>query len=142
MRRAAIALGALGAIGSAIACGVITLPPEPLAPVNECSSNASCATEFPDASLAPLCFGGSCVEGTSFRPILVATVPEGPTSTLPGFGDEEPAPASTGSRNGGTRKTGYQRETVIEAAMKSAARSVATSVGRAIVRGILGSLKR
>ncbi|MND66786.1 hypothetical protein D3C80_581860 [compost metagenome] len=61
---------------------------------------------------------------------------------LPGFGDEEPAPASTGSRNGGTRKTGYQRETVIEAAMKSAARSVATSVGRAIVRGILGSLKR
>ncbi|AVH40960.1 DUF853 domain-containing protein [Agrobacterium tumefaciens] len=61
---------------------------------------------------------------------------------LPGFGDEEPAPASTGSRNGGARKTGYQRETVIEAAMKSAARSVATSVGRAIVRGILGSLKR
>ena len=61
---------------------------------------------------------------------------------LPGFGDEGPAPASTGSRNGGARKTGYQRETVIEAAMKSAARSVATSVGRAIVRGILGSLKR
>ncbi|MNY28714.1 hypothetical protein D3C86_1627060 [compost metagenome] len=61
---------------------------------------------------------------------------------LPGFGDEEAAPASTGSRNGGARRTGYQRETVIEAAMKSAARSVATSVGRAIVRGILGSLKR
>ncbi|HBT66921.1 MAG TPA: ATP-binding protein [Agrobacterium sp.] len=62
---------------------------------------------------------------------------------LPGFGDDEPTQASTtGARNGGARKTGYQRETVIEAAMKSAARSVATSVGRAIVRGILGSLKR
>ncbi|UXS00510.1 helicase HerA-like C-terminal domain-containing protein [Agrobacterium tumefaciens] len=64
---------------------------------------------------------------------------------LPGFGDEEPTQASTtGARNGGAaRKTsGYQRETVIEAAMKSAARSVATSVGRALVRGILGSLKR
>jgi hypothetical protein len=69
--------------------------------------------------------------------------------SLPGFGDaadevlgEEPqrkrAPAG--------RSSGYQRETVIEAAMKSAARSVATSVanqlGRALVRGILGSLKR
>ena len=61
---------------------------------------------------------------------------------LPGFGDDEPAQNSNGSRNGGTRRSGYQRETVIEAAMKSAARSVATSVGRAIVRGILGSLKR
>lgn len=61
---------------------------------------------------------------------------------LPGFGDDEPAQNSSGSRSGGARRSGYQRETVIEAAMKSAARSVATSVGRAIVRGILGSLKR
>ena len=57
--------------------------------------------------------------------------------TLPGFGDkpekeeQEPRPRS-----------GYQRETVVEAAMKSVARSVASSVGRALVRGILGSLKR
>jgi len=58
---------------------------------------------------------------------------------LPGFGDEEPTKAST---TGARKTSGYQRETVIEAAMKSAARSVATSVGRAIVRGILGSLKR
>ena len=55
---------------------------------------------------------------------------------LPGFGEKpaesEPAP----------KKAGYQRETVVEAAMKSVARSVASSVGRALVRGILGSLKR
>ncbi|KPF46992.1 helicase HerA-like C-terminal domain-containing protein [Rhizobium sp. G187] len=59
--------------------------------------------------------------------------------TLPGFGDE-PKEASTGGTT--KRSSGYQRETVIEAAMKSAARSVATSVGRALVRGILGSLRR
>jgi DNA helicase HerA-like ATPase len=59
--------------------------------------------------------------------------------TLPGFGDddkdEKPA-------QGRTKSAGYQRETVIEAAMKSVARTVATQVGRALVRGILGSLKR
>ena len=44
---------------------------------------------------------------------------------------------------GGTTKSGgRQRETVVEAAMKSAARSVASSLGRALVRGILGSLKK
>jgi DNA helicase HerA-like ATPase len=59
--------------------------------------------------------------------------------TLPGFGDEQAA--EDGGRST-KRSTGYQRETVIEAAMKSAARSVATSVGRALVRGILGSLRR
>ena len=59
--------------------------------------------------------------------------------TLPGFGD---APSEDGGRTTTKRSTGYQRETVIEAAMKSAARSVATSVGRALVRGILGSLRR
>jgi len=59
--------------------------------------------------------------------------------TLPGFGDE---PAETTSGRTTKRSSGYQRETVIEAAMKSAARSVATSVGRALVRGILGSLRR
>ncbi|MGK9050289.1 helicase HerA-like C-terminal domain-containing protein [Neorhizobium petrolearium] len=61
--------------------------------------------------------------------------------TLPGFG--------TGGDDGGSdrgraqpRRSGYQRETVVEAAMKSVARTVATQVGRALVRGILGSLKR
>jgi uncharacterized protein len=63
--------------------------------------------------------------------------------TLPGFGDAPKEASTTGARGSAPRRTGgYQRETVIEAAMKSAARSVATSVGRAIVRGILGSLKR
>ncbi|MBP1850208.1 helicase HerA-like C-terminal domain-containing protein [Rhizobium halophytocola] len=63
--------------------------------------------------------------------------------SLPGFGDDDDDRQSS-SRTGrsSSRRSGYQRETVIEAAMKSAARSVATSVGRAIVRGILGSLKR
>lgn len=60
--------------------------------------------------------------------------------TLPGFGDA-PQEESDGGR-ATKRSSGYQRETVIEAAMKSAARSVATSVGRALVRGILGSLRR
>ena len=59
--------------------------------------------------------------------------------TLPGFGDE---PADKEGTRSTKRSSGYQRETVIEAAMKSAARSVATSVGRALVRGILGSLRR
>ncbi|MDL2402254.1 helicase HerA-like C-terminal domain-containing protein [Rhizobium mayense] len=55
--------------------------------------------------------------------------------TLPGFGGDDEKPTSRG-------RTGYQRETILEAAMKSAARTVATQVGRALVRGILGSLKR
>ena len=60
--------------------------------------------------------------------------------SLPGFGNDKTSeePASKPR----TRTSGYQRETVIEAAMKSAARTVATQVGRAIIRGILGSLKR
>jgi DNA helicase HerA-like ATPase len=54
--------------------------------------------------------------------------------TLPGFGgDSKPA---------GRGRSGYQRETILEATMKSMARTVATQVGRALVRGILGSLKR
>ncbi|MBK5567013.1 helicase HerA-like C-terminal domain-containing protein [Ensifer sp. SSB1] len=60
--------------------------------------------------------------------------------TLPGFGDDdEAAPAGKQAR---PRSSGYQRETVVEAAMKSVARTVATQVGRALVRGILGSLSR
>ncbi|MBB3976032.1 hypothetical protein GGQ64_001219 [Rhizobium azooxidifex] len=59
--------------------------------------------------------------------------------TLPGFGDEPTQASTTGKPKA---RSGYQRESVVEAAMKSAARSVATSLGRAIVRGILGSLRR
>ncbi|MCG5479479.1 helicase HerA-like C-terminal domain-containing protein [Sinorhizobium alkalisoli] len=60
--------------------------------------------------------------------------------TLPGFGDDTDE-ASSG-RRARPRSSGYQRETIVEAALKSVARTVATQVGRAIVRGILGSLKR
>ncbi|APO73939.1 nucleotide triphosphate hydrolase protein [Rhizobium etli 8C-3] len=59
--------------------------------------------------------------------------------TLPGFGSDDEQPSRSQSRG---RSSGYQRETVVEAAMKSVARTVATQVGRALVRGILGSLKR
>jgi len=59
--------------------------------------------------------------------------------TLPGFGNKE-EDEPKGRRTVG--RSGYQRETIIEAAMKSVTRTVATQVGRAIVRGILGSLKR
>ncbi|MEZ2132540.1 MULTISPECIES: helicase HerA-like C-terminal domain-containing protein [unclassified Sinorhizobium] len=60
--------------------------------------------------------------------------------TLPGFGDSnDDRPAARGQSRG---RSGYQRETVVEASMKSVARTVATQVGRALVRGILGSLKR
>ena len=62
--------------------------------------------------------------------------------TLPGFGDEPEEAPNSRKTTTTKRSGGYQRETVIEAAMKSAARSVATSVGRALVRGILGSLRR
>ncbi|CDM56833.1 DNA translocase ftsK [Rhizobium favelukesii] len=60
--------------------------------------------------------------------------------TLPGFGDDDNEQQS--KTEGRARSSGYQRETVVEAAMKSVARTVATQVGRALVRGILGSLKR
>ena len=56
--------------------------------------------------------------------------------TLPGFGGGDAPPAR------GRARAGSQRQTVVEAAMKSVARTVATQVGRAIVRGILGSFKR
>jgi DNA helicase HerA-like ATPase len=58
--------------------------------------------------------------------------------TLPGFGGGNQDAQANQPRG----RTGYQRETIVEAAMKSVARTVATQVGRALVRGILGSLKR
>ncbi|MDQ0319518.1 DNA helicase HerA-like ATPase [Pararhizobium capsulatum DSM 1112] len=60
--------------------------------------------------------------------------------TLPGF-DTDSTPTGTTAKPR-TASTGRQRESVVEAAMKSAARSMANSLGRALVRGILGSLKR
>ncbi|MCP8897077.1 DUF853 domain-containing protein [Shinella daejeonensis] len=63
---------------------------------------------------------------------------EGSRWTLPGFGDDAAATPAPKTRS----RSGYQRESVAEAAMKSVARSVASSLGRALVRGILGSLRR
>ncbi len=61
------------------------------------------------------------------------------------FGNDE-AEEEAPRKKAASGRAGYQRETVIEAAMKSAARSVASQVanqiGKALVRGILGSLKR
>ncbi len=66
--------------------------------------------------------------------------PDAPSGrwTLPGFGNEP----ATGSTTAARPRSGYQRETIGEAVMKTVARTVASSVGRALVRGILGSLKR
>ncbi|TWF57048.1 helicase HerA-like C-terminal domain-containing protein [Neorhizobium alkalisoli] len=60
--------------------------------------------------------------------------------TLPGFGTNDDDDRKGNGRS--TGRSGYQRETIVEAAMKSVARTVATQVGQALVRGILGSLKR
>ena len=58
--------------------------------------------------------------------------------TLPGFGtNDTPQPQQQQQK-----RSGYQRETIVEAVMKSAARTVTTAVAGAIVRGILGSLRR
>jgi DNA helicase HerA-like ATPase len=58
--------------------------------------------------------------------------------TLPGFGtDDAPKPQQQQQK-----RSGYQRETIAEAVMKSAARTITTAVAGAIVRGILGSLRR
>jgi DNA helicase HerA-like ATPase len=60
--------------------------------------------------------------------------------TLPGFGNDDDGKERGSKRTNG--RSGYQRETVVEAAMKTVTRTVATQLGRALVRGILGSLKR
>ncbi|MBB4955474.1 DNA helicase HerA-like ATPase [Agrobacterium vitis] len=63
--------------------------------------------------------------------------------TLPGFGDDANDGTAPAKRPPAAAR---QRETVIEAMMKTAARSItsqlANQIGRALVRGILGSLKR
>ena len=78
-------VAAIGLLIGAFACGVITIPNEPSAPMNTCGDNTSCSSRYPDASLPPLCFGGTCVAGSSFLPILVVGVPEGPVSPVPGI---------------------------------------------------------
>ena len=52
--------------------------------------------------------------------------------TLPDFGTQPKG-------KGGSRP---QRQTAVEAAIKSAARSIGSQIGRALVRGILGSLRK
>jgi hypothetical protein len=86
LRRAAVAWSALGALGGALACGVITLPPVPMAPTNTCADNAACDKSFPDAGVSPQCSGGACVGSTAFRPVLVVSVPEGARSPIIGIG--------------------------------------------------------
>jgi uncharacterized protein len=64
--------------------------------------------------------------------------------TLPDFGNSgQPAPRqTTQGRARAPARTGYQRQTVAEAAVKSIVRTVGSTLGREIVRGILGSLRR
>lgn len=69
------------------------------------------------------------------------TQPQQQAPQTPQTGDDSDAGRDDDGRQPRGR-TGYQRETVVEAAMKSVTRSVASSIGRALVRGILGSLKR
>jgi DNA helicase HerA-like ATPase len=58
--------------------------------------------------------------------------------TLPDFGgsDSGKAPRKT------TRRSGYQRQTVTETAIKSVVRTIGSTLGRELVRGILGSLRK
>jgi hypothetical protein len=65
-------LPVLAALG-AIACGVITLQPDPTAPVNACTDDLSCAKTFPEAGIGS-CTSGTC-SGTSFAPFLVVATP-------------------------------------------------------------------
>ena len=85
MKRVALASGG-ALVAGAIACGVITIPAEPIAPVNACDDAASCALTFPDASAAPFCVSGSCVGGSGFHPILVVAVPDDVHSLVLGAG--------------------------------------------------------
>ncbi len=86
MKRLALASGA-GLLAGAIACGVISIPAEPIAPVNACGDNASCALTFADAAAVPQCsVMGACIGGSAFHPILVVTVPEDPHSAVLGSG--------------------------------------------------------
>jgi hypothetical protein len=71
LRRARIA-PALAVI-AALACGVITIPLEPTAPVNHCTDDPSCGQLFPEAGAAA-CSNGAC-SNTTFAPFLVVAIP-------------------------------------------------------------------
>lgn len=71
MRRA-LALPVFAGLG-AIACGVLTLQPDPTAPVNTCTDDKSCAKNFPEAGIGS-CTGGTCSQ-TAFAPFLVVAMP-------------------------------------------------------------------
>lgn len=63
--------------------------------------------------------------------------------TLPDFGNSgggQTKRAPTQRQTSG--RSGYQRQTVTETAIKSIVRTVSTTLGREIVRGILGSLRK
>ena len=70
MRRALPAV--IAGLG-AIACGVITLQPDPTAPVNACTDDPSCSKTFPEAGIGS-CNGGVC-SATAFAPFLVVAMP-------------------------------------------------------------------
>jgi len=58
---------------AAIACGVLTLQPEPTAPVNACTGDPSCGDMFPEAGIGS-CTAGACSQ-TAFAPFLVVAMP-------------------------------------------------------------------
>ncbi len=86
MKRATVAALAAGGIGAALACGVITIPPEPMAPANTCTDDPSCGVLFPEAGTAPTCQGGACSAQTfpDGNPILVVAIPRDHGSLLGG----------------------------------------------------------
>jgi hypothetical protein len=59
---------------AAFACGVVTLQPDPIAPVNECTDDPGCAKIFVEAGLGS-CNGGAC-STTGFVPFVVVAVPQ------------------------------------------------------------------
>jgi DNA helicase HerA-like ATPase len=61
--------------------------------------------------------------------------------TLPDFGGDDDDDDDHRPRRP-ARRSGYQRQTVAEAAIKSVVRTVGSTLGRELVRGILGSLRR
>ncbi len=63
--------------------------------------------------------------------------------TLPDFGNSRGETRTKAPpRRTSSGRSGYQRQTVTETAIKSIVRTVSTTLGREIVRGILGSLRK
>ncbi len=80
MRRVGLLATAVALV--ALACGVVTLQPEPIAPMNLCTDDPSCVTTFPEAG-AGACVGASCStttfapSGAASSPFLVIAMPQG-----------------------------------------------------------------